>query len=77
MRHRLFLDHPASLGETYTEHFLAASRIGFTMLGAGLACLAHALVPATFETTASRTVRRLNANLESRRTPCPPSPPVL
>ena len=77
MRRRLFLDHPASLGETYPQHLRAASQVGVTLIATGLACLAHALVPATFETTGSRTIRRLHAALEARRTPCPPQPPVL
>ena len=30
-------DHPASVGETYPEHFLFASRFGLKLIGAGLA----------------------------------------
>ena len=77
MRRRLFLDHPASLGETYAQHLRAASGVGFALLGAGLACLAHALIPATFETNGSRIIRCLHATIEARCTPCPHQPPVL
>ena len=77
MRRRLFLDHPASLGETDGEHFAAASCIGVTLIATGRACLARALVPATFQTTGSRTIRRLHGTLAPRRTPCPRGPPVL
>ena len=76
-RRRLFLDYPASLGETYPQHLRAAAGVGVTLIATGLARLAHAIVPATFETTGSRTIRLLHARLEARRTPCPPAPPVL
>ena len=56
---KLFTDHPASVDETYGEHFAFASRTGLTLIGAGLAALVHGLLPFLFERTASRTVLRL------------------
>ncbi|WP_422631616.1 DUF6356 family protein, partial [Pseudomonas proteolytica] len=44
MFRRLFLDHPASVGESYAEHFGVASRFGVTLIGGGLGCLVHAVV---------------------------------
>ena len=46
MFRRLFLDHPATVGESYAEHFGVASRFGLTMIKGGLGALVHAVVPA-------------------------------
>lgn len=64
---RIFAAHPASVGETYTEHLAAAARLGIGLIAAGLACLLHALVPAAFEDRASRAVARLHRELAERR----------
>lgn len=63
----LFTDHPASVDETYVEHFGIASRFGITLLGGGLACFVHAVVPALCTRTGSDTVKRLNDELQARR----------
>ena len=63
---RLFLDHPASVDESYTEHLLFAGRMGLTLLGAGLAAIAHGLLPSAFKSTASTTVLSLAARLDNR-----------
>jgi hypothetical protein len=39
---------------------------GFTLLGAGLACIVHGILPFAFERTGSQTVRRLNERLSNR-----------
>lgn len=67
MFRRLFLDHPASVGESYAEHFGVASRFGVTLIGGGLACLVHAVAPAAFKTTGSQTVLRLNKRIVEKR----------
>lgn len=67
MLQRLFTDHPRSVGEDYLEHAGVAARFGGTMIAAGLACLAHAAVPALFPRTGSDTVRRLHDGLSRRR----------
>ena len=63
MLRRLFLDHPASVGESYTEHFRVASGFGWTMLLGALGCFVHALVPALCKKTGSSTVKQLHARL--------------
>jgi hypothetical protein len=63
MIRRLFLDHPASVDESYGEHMRVAAGFGFTMLIGAIACFAHALVPAVFTRTGSATVKRLHARL--------------
>ena len=64
---RWFAEHPRSVGETYPEHFRAAARFGVAMVSGGLACLAHALVPALFERTGSRIVKRLYSQMAARQ----------
>jgi hypothetical protein len=53
----------------YFAHLRVALRIGASLIGAGLACLVHGLVPGAFTTAASRTVRRLHASFEQRPAP--------
>ena len=61
-----FTEHPASVGETYTEHMAAALGYGARLLGAGCAAVVHALVPALFETAASDAIRAMHAEMEAR-----------
>jgi hypothetical protein len=67
MIRRLFTDHPASVGESYGQHFRVATGFGLAMIGGGLAALVHGLIPALFPTTGSRTVARLNDRLIAAR----------
>jgi hypothetical protein len=46
--------HLAEVGESYFEHMRFALLVGTLSLGAGLACMLHAIVPALCETTCSR-----------------------
>lgn len=62
----LFLDHPATVNETYLGHMRFALGFAFWLTVAALAALLHALVPALCETTASRILKRLHARMESR-----------
>ncbi len=64
---RVFLAHPRDVGENYGEHFMAAARFGLILIGAGLACLLHAVLPAVCLTTASRIVRKLHDQLVINR----------
>jgi len=64
----LFIDHPASVGETYLQHFIQAVRFGASMLLGALACFLHAVVPRICATTASRTVARLYDRMVVNRT---------
>ena len=62
----LFLDHPASVNESYLGHMRFALGFAFWLTVAALAALAHALIPAVCETTASRILKRLHARIETR-----------
>ena len=64
---RLFSDHPRSLGMSWAEHGYGAVVIGARMVGAGLACIVHAVVPALFTETAGRTVKSLHDHMVNRK----------
>ena len=66
MFRRLFLSHPASVGESYFQHQRVALSFALPLLGAGLAATMHALVPAVFERTAGDIIRSLHDRLEKR-----------
>ncbi len=62
-----FTHHPQSVGETYGEHMGMAWSFAFPLIGAGLACLVHGLLPFAFERAGSDTVCRLHDRLSRRR----------
>lgn len=64
---RWLMAHPRTVGETYTEHAGIAGRFGATMVVGGLKCLAHAVLPAVFERSASDCVAKLHGELDRRR----------
>jgi len=61
-----FVDHPASVNETYWQHARFAFGFSATLFFAAMAALIHAIVPPLFETTASRTICKLHARLSAR-----------
>ena len=63
---RIFFEHPASVDETYGEHFRFAAWFGLTLIGAGLAAISHAVLPCLFPRTASTTVKRLHTMIANR-----------
>lgn len=65
--HRLLLQHPAEVGESYAQHAGVAGRFGLAMIVGGLRCLVHAAVPGVQQRAASETVRRLHRQLEQRQ----------
>jgi len=64
---KLFTHHPASVGETYTEHLGVATHFGLRMIGGGVAALIHGVLPFVFTTTGSRTIAALNAEIVAKR----------
>ena len=67
MFRRLFLDHPATVGESYAQHFGVAGRFGLTMIKGGLGALVHAVVPALCKTRGSDTVADLHRQMVEKR----------
>ncbi len=64
---QLFQDHPRSLGMSWWEHGVGAIIIGGRMVGAGIACMVHAVVPALFTETAGKTVMSLHDHMVKRK----------
>jgi hypothetical protein len=64
---RWFIEHPNSIGESYLEHAEYAASFGAAMLRGALACFLHALIPALFTTTGSRTIARLHDRMVLNR----------
>jgi hypothetical protein len=56
-----FTAHPASVGETYGQHFRFALAFGTRMTLGGFAAAIHAVLPFLFITTASRMLEELNS----------------
>ena len=62
-----FTEHPASVGETYGQHFAAAMRFSGALLGAAVCCAIHAILPFTFEKTGSNCIRDLHERMVAKR----------
>jgi hypothetical protein len=52
---------------SWASHGAGAIAIGVRMIGAGAACIVHALVPALFTETAGRTVVDLHQHMTKRK----------
>jgi hypothetical protein len=64
---RMFADHPRSLGMNWASHGFGAVKISAELIGAGLACLVHAVVPGWFTQTAGKTVERMYDHMVKRK----------
>jgi hypothetical protein len=64
---RAFTEHPASVGESYTEHLFRAACFGTRMVFAGVACLVHGVLPFLFVRTGSRAIAELNDRMVVNR----------
>ena len=71
MIHRLFIEHPSSLGMTWAGHGIGAGKIGAELIGAGCAAMVHAAVPGCFTETAGKTVARIYDHIQSRKAAAP------
>ena len=63
---RSFVEHPASVNESYLQHFCFALRFAARLFAASMAAVIHALIPALCETTASRLVQSMHADIQKR-----------
>lgn len=59
-------EHLDCVGETYLEHMGFAFCFACKLIGAGLAVIAHAICPAIFQETGSRTIFKLSDELRAR-----------
>jgi hypothetical protein len=71
----LFVKHPASVGETYSQHLVHATGFGARMVWGGIACMVHAVLPFMFVKTASRVIKELNQRMVVSRGKLPLSNP--
>ena len=74
---RLFLSHPRSVGESYTEHAATAFGFGTRMIGGGIACMVHGVFPSLFTRTGSNTVKSLYGTMKSRQPAYQERPPAF
>jgi len=68
---RAFTEHPAAVGESYTEHLGRATCFGARMVFAGIACLVHGVLPFLFVRTGSRAIAELNDRMIVNRRGAP------
>jgi putative acetyltransferase len=75
IRRLSFTAHPASVGENYFQHLGRAAGFAINMIGGGLGCLVHALLPFLFVHTGSSVIADLNSRMitNRRRQSTPPS----
>lgn len=69
-----FIDHPASVNETYLQHMGMAFGFGGRMFAGALACFIHGLFPWLCLTKGSDTIRTLYHRMVSHRTVRPANP---
>ena len=63
---RLFIEHPASVEETYFEHMRFAAWFAGTLFLAAFAATVHAVLPFMFEKTASTAINRMHHRIHNR-----------
>lgn len=64
---RKFTEHPASVGESYGEHFGQAMRFSGRMLIGAFCCAVHAVFPFLFEKTGSTCITDLHDRMVTHR----------
>ena len=63
---RGFIDHPASVNETYFQHARFAFGFAFTLFLASIAAFIHAIIPPLFEMTAGNSIRKMHLKITKR-----------
>ncbi len=64
---RLFTHHPATVNESYWQHFAAAAGFGLRMIWGGLFCFVHAVIPGAFCTRGSDMICELHERMVTNR----------
>jgi hypothetical protein len=62
-----FSEHPASVGETYTEHMGSAWGFAARMAVGAVACFIHGLLPFLFTRTGSGIINELHSKMVLNR----------
>ena len=63
----LFTEHPATVGETYTQHLGTALGFSGAMFVGALACAVHAFLPFLCVKTGSQAITRLHQRMVTHR----------
>lgn len=64
---KIFTDHPADVGETYTQHMGVSFSFGWRLVAAGIGCMLHGLFPWVCTKTGSKAVNRLHHEMCTHR----------
>ena len=64
---RLFTDHPATVNESYGQHFMSAMGFGFRMIWGGILCLVHAVIPGVYCNKGSDLICELHERMVTNR----------
>ena len=62
-----FTEHPASVGESYGQHFAMAMGFSAALLKAAFCCAVHAVLPFAFEKSGSECISGLHDRMISNR----------
>jgi len=62
----IFTDHPNSVGESYFQHMLFASKFSLRMASGAIAALIHAFLPFLFVSTASEMIAEMHNRNQGR-----------
>jgi hypothetical protein len=64
--HRLFVEHPREVDESYLHHMAASARFGFRLLKLAGCAYAHALVPGVHKATVSKSICGMAEEMDGR-----------
>ncbi|WP_299074604.1 DUF6356 family protein [uncultured Paraglaciecola sp.] len=64
---KLFIDHPESVNETYTQHFSVAMSFSMKLFKAAFASLIHAFIPGFCVKTGSKAITDLHHKMVTFR----------
>ena len=62
-----FTAHPATVGESWGEHFVAAMGFSLSLFRAAMVCAIHAVFPFLFEKTGSQCIADLHRRMVTHR----------
>lgn len=62
-----FTEHPATVGETYGQHFVAAMGFSLSMLRGAMCCAIHAVFPFLCVHTGSQSITELHERMVCKR----------
>ncbi len=63
---KIFIDHPASVDESYFQHMAFAFKFSMRLFACAGAALVHAIIPCFFEKTASKAICQMHERMENR-----------